>query len=100
MGRKSTLTVERRIQPVVRLVGNEKPEAQIARRAGISELTPCAWHGEFVGAGKQAMYGRGGRSELAQDVERLSPAVAEHDHVVRELTVGNRVFRKLSGALS
>ena len=100
MGGKSTLTAERRIQPVVGVVVNGKPAAQIARRAGISQLTPCAGHGEFIGAGKQAMYGRWGRSELGQDVERLWPAVGEHDHVVRELAVGNRDLRKLAGALS
>ena len=39
MGKKSTLSVEQRTQPVLRLLSEEEPAAQIARRAGFSDQT-------------------------------------------------------------
>ena len=100
MGKKSTLTAEQRTQLVLRLLSKEEPAAQIARRAGVSEQTLYRWREEFIGAGKQAMNGRGALSEQAKAVERLSAEVAERDQVIGELTIANRVLKKLSGALS
>ena len=100
MGKKSTLTAEQRCQLVLRLLSKEEPAAQVARRAGISEHTLYRWREEFVGAGKQAMNGRGAQSEQAKAVARLSAEVAERDQVIGELTIANRVLTKLSGALS
>jgi AcrR family transcriptional regulator len=39
MGRKSELSVERRVELVLALLRKEEPAAQIARRAGVSEPT-------------------------------------------------------------
>ena len=100
MGKKSTLTAEQRTQLVLRLLSKEEPAAQIARRAGISEQTLYRWREEFIGGGKQAMNGRGAQSEQAKVLERLSAEVAERDQVIGELTIANRVLKKLSGALS
>ena len=100
MGKKSTLTAEQRTQLVLRLLSKEEPAAQIARRAGISEQTLYRWREEFIGAGKQAMNGRGAQAEQAKVLERLSAEVAERDQVIGELTIANRVLKKLSGALS
>ena len=100
MGKKSTLTAEQRTQLVLRLLSKEEAAAQIARRAGISEQTLYRWREDFIGAGKQAMNGRGAQSEQAKAVERLSAEVAERDQVIGELTIANRVLKKLSGALS
>ena len=46
------------------------------------------------------MNGRGAQSEQAKVLERLSAEVAERDQVIGELTIANRVLKKLSGALS
>ena len=100
MGKKSTLTAEQRTQLVLRLLSKEEPAAQIARRAGISEQTLYRWREEFIGAGKQAMNGRAVQSEQSKALERLSAEVAERDQVIGELTIANRVLKKLSGALS
>jgi len=93
MGKKSTLTAEQRTQLVLRLLSKEEPAAQIARRAGLSGQTLYRWREEFIGAGKQAMNGRGAQSEQAKTVERLSAEVAERDQVIGELTIANRVLK-------
>lgn len=100
MPKKSTLTPEQRAQLVLQLLNKEDPAAQIARRAGISEQTLYRWRDEFISAGKQAMNGRGGKAEQAKAIERLSGEIAERDQVIGELTIANRVLKKLSGASS
>ena len=98
MGQKSKLTTEQRMQLVLRLLSKEEPAAQIARRAGISEQTLYRWRDEFIQGGKQALNARGTKAEQAKAVERLEREVAERDQVIGELTIANRIFRKLSGS--
>jgi transposase-like protein len=82
------------------LLSKEEPAAQIARRAGISEQTLYRWRDEFVDGGKQALNGRGTKTEEARRVERLKAELAERDQVIGEITIANRILKKLSGDLS
>ena len=100
MGKKSTLPPEERSQLVLRLLSKEAPAAQLARRAGISEQTLYRWRDDFIGAGKQAMKGRGASAEQVKALAQLSAEVAERDQVIGELTIANRVLKKVSGGLS
>ena len=101
MAKKSTLTPEQRAQLVIlQVLSKEAPVAQIARRAGISEQTLYRWRDEFMSAGKRAMNGGGGKAEQAKALGRLSGEIAERDQVIGELTIANRILKKLSGASS
>jgi transposase len=100
MGKKSTLSAEQRAQIVLRLLSKEEPAVQIARRAGISEQTLYRWRDEFLSGGKEALTGRGARSEEAKTIERLKAELAERDQVIGEITIANRILKKLSGDLS
>lgn len=100
MGKKSELSAEQRVQLVLRLLSKEEPAVQIARRAGISEQTLYRWREEFIGAGKRGLNGRGGQSEEVKRIERLEQELAERDQVIGEITIANRILKKLSGALS
>ena len=97
MGRKSILSPEQRSELVLRLLSKEEPAAQIARRAGISEQTLYRWRDDFIGAGQQAMKGRGGDKAKAKELERLTRKIGERDQVIGELTIANRILKKLSG---
>lgn len=99
MPKKLELSVEERAQLVLRLLSKEEPVAQIARRAGVSEQTLYRWREEFISAGKQALNGRGADATLAKEISRLSAQLSERDQVIGELTVANRILKKLSGAL-
>ena len=44
--------------------------------------------------------GRGGQSEEAKRIERLEKELAERDQVIGEITIANRILKKLSGGLS
>jgi transposase len=100
MGKKSTLPPEKRAALVLRLLSKEEPAAQIARRAGVSEQTLYRWREDFLNAGKQALAGRGAEREQAREVNRLQSALAERDQVIGELTIANRVLKKLSDGSS
>lgn len=100
MAKKSTLTPEQRAQVVLRLLSKEEPAVQIARRAGISEQTLYRWRDEFFSGGKQALNGRGAHSEQAKTIKRLKAELAERDQVIGEITIANRILKKLSGDLS
>ncbi len=98
MPKKSTLTADQRTQLVLRLLSKEEPATQIARRAGISEQSLYRWRDEFISGGKHALNGRGGQAEQAKQLERLNGEIAERDRVIGELTIANRIFKKVSHA--
>ena len=100
MGQKSKLSTEQRMQLVLRMLSKEKPAAQIARRAGVAEQTLHRWRDEFMQGGKQALDARGTKAEQAKAMERLKSQVAERDQVIGELTIANRVLKKVSGVSS
>ncbi len=100
MPKKSGLNADQRAQVVLRLLSKEEPAVQIARRAGISEQTLYRWRDEFIGAGKAAMNGRGAGNEPSKEVARLARELGERDQVIGELTIANRILKKLSGGLS
>lgn len=97
MGKKSELSVEQRTQLMLRMLNKEEPVAQIARRVGIAEATLYRWRDEFVNAGKQALNGRGAETLAAKETARLNAQLAERDQVIGELTIANRILKKLSG---
>ena len=100
MAKKSTLSAEQRVQLVLRMLSKEEPAVQIARRAGVSEQTLYRWREEFIGGGKQALNGRAGESAQTKALARLRGELGARDQVIGELTIANRVLKKLSGELS
>lgn len=97
MGRKSELTVEQRTQLVLRLLSKEEPAAQIARRAGISEQTLYRWRDEFLQGWAAALSGRGSADLQAKEIARLQGQLAERDQVIGEITIVNRILKKVAG---
>ena len=100
MGQLPPAQNEQRMELVLQLLRKEAPAVQIARRGGISEQTLYRWRDEFLQAGKQALNGKGSQSEQAKAVSRLNAQIAERDQVIGELTIANRIFKKLSGESS
>jgi transposase len=98
MAKKSNLTVAQRREAVLALVRREEPAAQLARRWGISEATLYRWRDEFLAAGEAALAsGKNGTDARSREVRELRAQVEERDQVIGELTVANRIFKKLSG---
>jgi transposase-like protein len=99
MATKSMMKSEERVELVLRLLRREEPAVQIARRGGISEQTLYRWRDEFIAAGKLGLGGHGAHEPVRQ-IERLERALVERDRIIGELTVANRVLKKVSALLS
>lgn len=97
MSKQVTMKAEERAELVLRLLRREEPAAQLARRAGISEQTLYRWRDAFLAAGTR---GLGGGENPKRQLEQLAQEVAERDRVIGELTIANRVLKKVSGGLS
>jgi transposase-like protein len=97
MGRKSELPADKRVELVLALLRKEEPAAQIARRAGVSEPTLYRWRDEFISGGKAQLGGKGSEGLAAKELARLQREIETREQVIGELTVANRILKKLSG---
>jgi transposase len=101
MSRQSGLSVEQRREAVLALIRREEPAAQLARRFGVSEQTLYRWRDDFLSAGEAALAnGKSGADGREREVRELKAQLEERDLVIGELTVANRILKKVSGQLS
>jgi transposase-like protein len=82
---------------VLCLLRREEPAAKVARRLGISEPTLYRYRDKFLEAGKAGIASGVGKAVHDRAAERLEREVAERDRVIGELTIANRILKKLSG---
>ena len=74
----------------------EKAEA-IARRLSVCEQTLYRWRDQFVAGGKSGVARGSGESDSRdREIKRLEHELAERDQVIGELTIANRVFKKVA----
>jgi transposase-like protein len=98
MGKRSEVPVPERLQAVLSFLRREEPAAAIARRYGVAEATLYRWRDDFLAAGEAALAcgtqsGSGARDRQIVELERQ---LESRDQVIGELTVANRVLKKLS----
>jgi transposase len=97
MPKRLEMTVEQRRDAVLAMLRKEEPAAQLARRLGVSEQSLSRWRDEFLAGGEAALSG-GANATAAQSREKqLRAQLEERDLVIGELTVANRILKKLSG---
>jgi transposase len=98
MGRRSELRPGQRREAVLVLLRKEEPAARVARRYGVSEQTLYRWRDEFLAAGEAGLAGLSGKNgdPRKRRIEELEREVAERDRVIGELTIANRVLKKIS----
>ena len=96
MGRRSDLSVPQRREVVLALLRREEPATQLARRFGVSEQTLHRWRDEFLSAGEEALGGKNGSGQKRRIAE-LEKEIENRDQVIGELTIANRILKKLSG---
>jgi transposase-like protein len=98
MGKRSEVPVNERRQAVLSLLRREEPAAVIARRCGVAEATLYRWRDDFLAAGEAALAGGTQNGSTARDrqVAELERQIESRDQVIGELTIANRVLKKLS----
>ena len=97
MGRRSDLSVAQRREVVLALLRREEPAAQLARRFGVSEQTLHRWRDEFLAAGEAALGGGKNGSGQQRRIVQLEKEIEGRDQLIGELTIANRILKKLSG---
>ena len=97
MGKQSRLTIAQRTAAALSLIRKEEPAAKIARRYGISEPTLYRYRDLFLEGGKAGITSGDGKADARdKKIENLEKALEQRDQVIGELTIANRVFKKLS----
>ena len=96
MGRRSKLSVRQRSELVLQLLRKEDSGAQLARQAGVSVQTLYRWRDDFLSAGQAALSG----ARRGADEAQFNRQLAQRDQVIGELTVANRILKKISGSPS
>ena len=80
------------------LLRREEPAAKIARRYGISEPTLYRYRDLFLEGGKTGVAGGNGPADpVRREVAELKKQLEQRDQVIGEITIANRVLKKLSG---
>ena len=101
MGRKAKLAADQKQEVVLKLLRREEPAAALARRYGITETTLYRWREEFIAGGKAALInGKVTSEQSSKRIHELERELEEQKRVNDELTIANRVFKKLSEGLS
>ncbi len=96
MGKRVKLTVEQRTEAVLSLVRREESAAKVARRYGISEPTLYRYRDLFLEGGKAGL-ASGKADPHSHKIEQIEKQLAQRDQVIGELTIANRILKKLSG---
>lgn len=97
MGKRSDLSVPQRREAVLALLRREEPVAKLARRYGVSEQTLHRWRDDFLTAGEAALSGVKTDNGSQRRIAELEKEVEDRDQVIGELTIANRILKKLSG---
>ncbi len=98
MPRKSKISVAQKQEVIMKLLRREEPAAVLARRYGVSEQSLYRWRDEFLAGGKAALAnGKSGCGDgPSKRIHELQRELATRDQVIGELTIANRIFKKLS----
>lgn len=98
MAKRTELDVAQRTEAVLALLRREEPAATLARRYGISEPTLYRYRDQFLEGGKSALAAgqRGKADPRDQQIEKLEKDLAKRDQVIGELTIANRIFKKVT----
>ena len=102
MGKRSELSVSERLEVVLMVLRREEPVSVLSRRYGVSENTLHRWRDDFLKAGEAALrYGRGKAGIGAEEaqIKQLQRDLAKRDQVIGELTIANRILKKIQDGL-
>ena len=100
MSDNKSISPELKQQAVLSVLRKEEPLSRVARRVGVSEPTLTRWRDAFLAAGTAALTANGkDKREERSQVHTLEKEIASRDQVIGELTIANRILKKVSDGL-
>jgi len=94
MGRGVNIPVSQRREAVLILLRKEEPATKLARRYGVTEKTLYRWRDDFLSAGEEALAGKRNGAQQKR-VAELEQQIEQRDQVIGELTIANRILKKV-----
>ena len=98
MAKRKQPSVEEKLQAVMALLRKEEPAVKIARRFNISETSLYRWRDDFLEGGKQSLIGKRAKSE-STEIAELKKEIETRDQVIGEITIANRILKKIQDGL-
>ena len=95
MPRKPGLSASQKLEVVLKLLRREEPAKKLARRYGISEATLYRYRDIFLEGGKTGLQGSSSAKAEQERIKDLKRQIAERDQVIGEITIANRILKKL-----
>ncbi len=89
---------EEKIRIVLEGLRGEESIAELCRREGISPNVYYSWSKDFLEAGKKRLMGDTRREATSREVVALRSENEQLKHLVAELSLRNRVLKKISGS--
>lgn len=90
---------EEKIAIVIEGLRGEESIAEICRREGIATSLFYSWSKAFLEAGKRRLSGDTKREADSSEVEHMRDQLSKYKELVAELTLSNRVLKKISNGL-
>jgi transposase-like protein len=98
MGKSCDVNLKDRREAVLMLIRREEPAVGIARRYQVSEPTLYRWRDEFLAGGEAALGSGKGKADVRdRQISELREQLEQRDQVIGELTIANRILKKISG---
>ena len=96
MARPSEMPVDQRREAVLALIRKEDNAKVIARRYGVAVKTLYLWKEGFLTAGESSLARRSSTvSPETKRIKELEKKLSERDQVIGELTIANRILKKI-----
>lgn len=98
MGKASDRSTAERRDAVLLLLRRENSAEVIARQYEVSTPTLYRWRDEFLAGGEAALGKGGGKSDdRDRELADLRAQLEQRDQVIGELTIANRILKKVTG---
>lgn len=99
MAKKRGLSPAKQFEVVMCLLRREDTAARLARKYGIAEQTLYRYRDNFLQAAKAGLQnGQSGVNESGR-IRELERQLEQRDQVIGELTIANRILKKISDGL-
>jgi transposase-like protein len=96
MARKRGLTPAKQFEVVMKLLRREDTAVALARKYGISEQTLYRYRDNFLEGAKAGLQNGKSGGKDNDRVRELEKEVEQRDQVIGELTIANRILKKMS----
>ncbi len=96
MGKKSDFTPAQKREIVLAILRRDDTISGLARKHNVSQNTLTRWRDQFLQGAESGLAGsKSKRSPEQERIKQLEKELAGRDQVIGELTIANRILKKI-----